>query len=358
MIAPCEQQHCLAVVDAGSTGSRVHIYAYELDEKNTPAAIKELWSNKITPGFSTLQPKQRVIDGYLRSLFARAPVDHIPVYFYATAGMRLLSQAKQHALYEALEQWFLGQPQWILKADKTITGNEEGLYSWLSVNDYLGAFGAKPKPVVGVMDMGGASVQISFPVHDTAGINPRDLQSVDIGEQHITLFVHSFLGLGQTILFEQFLDSPVCFAEGYQLPSGADGKGDGYACQAKVSKLITEVHLVNQIVPPILKKNSVRDWYTIGGLSYLLTKNTSVFPFNQEPFTMNTMLQQADNYYCRPSWEHLQIDNPENELLYENCLSPAYYYALIVNGYGISPQQPINYLSSSGDWTLGVVLHH
>ena len=162
----CVQHHCLAVVDAGSTGSRLHIYAYDLDKHNTPINIKQKWLKKFSPGFATLE-NQTSMDAYLDSLFADAPITYLPIYFYATAGMRLLSQPKQQKLYAQLTHWFNQQSQWTLVKAKTITGNEEALFGWLSINSQLGTLIDKTKTPVGVMDMGGASVQIIFPVKKT-----------------------------------------------------------------------------------------------------------------------------------------------------------------------------------------------
>ena len=67
----------VGVVDVGSTGSRLHVYAYDCDHKIEGA--NEVWFNKITPGYASLESKQSVIDAYLKNLFDGAP-EHIPVY--------------------------------------------------------------------------------------------------------------------------------------------------------------------------------------------------------------------------------------------------------------------------------------
>lgn len=92
---PCEKHSCIAVIDAGSTGSRLHIYSYDTDDTNTPIHIEEIWNKKIKPGFASIQPNSVTIDAYLTMLLADAPIHNIPVYFYATAGMRLLPQSQQ-----------------------------------------------------------------------------------------------------------------------------------------------------------------------------------------------------------------------------------------------------------------------
>ena len=207
------------------------------------------------------------------------------------------------------------------------------------------------------MDMGGASVQVTFPVEHTEQLDPNDIVSVDISGRHLLLFVHSFLGLGQTVLSQQFLDIKSCFAVGYQLPSGLIGNGDASACQHEVSKLINNVHEVNHRIQPAIAKNmATNTWYAIGGVASIA--GDMPFSFNNKQFTNQGLLDQADNKICHQSWQSLDAQYPNHDYLYGYCLFPAYFYALMVDGYGISPEQPINYIPSGqgADWSLGVVL--
>jgi len=353
----CQQHHCLAVVDAGSTGTRLYLYSYDLDDSNNPIKINEISSKKITPGFASLEQNQETINAYLTILFAHTQAENIPVYFYATAGMRLLSHPRQQKYYQALQKWFAGQSQWQLADAKTITGSEEGLYGWLAVNYQLGTLSAADKNFVGVMDMGGASVQMVFPVQNADGIDRNDLMEVDIYGQHLQLFVHSFLGLGQTVLSHQFLDSANCFAIDYQLPNGISAQGDALSCQRDISKLINMVHGAGRIVKPAVAANPVNSWYVMGGLTTLLEDNT--FHFENQQFTSQSLLEQADKQICHKQWQELHAQYPDNDFVYGYCLYSAYYYALMVNGYGLQPQLPVKYLPSATNtnWSLGVVLH-
>lgn len=350
----CQQQYCVAVVDAGSTGSRLHIYAYDLDNNNNPVQIHEQWSKKIKPGFATLDPTQKVVNAYLNTLFDKPPVQNIPVYFYATAGMRLLSDTKQRAYYQALQQWFSKQSQWQLIDSKTITGGEEGVFGWLAVNYQLGALSSNA-PLVNVMDMGGASVQVTLPVQDVENIDSHDLFEVDLYGRHLILFAHSFLGLGQTVLSQQFLDAETCFSEGYPLPSGLLGKGDAQLCQQSISKFI-KTHGVDRIVKPAAAKNTNKAWYVMGGLAALLETKPILF---EKKFTNQGLLEKADTEACHRQWQDLNDENPNNEYLYGTCLFSSYYYALMVDGYGLQPEEFVNYIPSKQglDWSLGVVLH-
>lgn len=355
--AVCEQKHCVAVVDAGSTGSRVHIYAYDLDSNNAPIGINELWSKKIKPGLATLEPTPEVINGYLGSLFSNTPEKNIPVYFYATAGMRLLPQPKQQLYYQGVEAWFATQSEWQLAASKTITGKDEGIFGWLAINYQSGALNDPNSTLAGTMDMGGASVQVAFPVKNKAQIDPNDVISIDIAGRHIDLFVHSFLGLGQTLLSQQFLDNEHCYANDYLLPSGLKAKGDAQLCRQDINTLINSVHQVNRVVPPALESNTPDTWYAIGALASIA--DDKLFVFENKQLTVANLIEQADNNVCHQSWDALFSQHSNNDYLPGYCLAPSYFYSLIVDGYGIQPQQTINYLPSGpgSDWTMGVVLH-
>lgn len=351
----CQQQRCLAVVDAGSTGSRLHIYSYDLDSSNNPVAIHEQWSKKIKPGLATTAPSLSAVNSYLNNLFNGAPKLTIPVYFYATAGMRLVPETKQQLYFQALQQWFESQTQWQLVEAKTITGSEEGILGWLAVNYNLGNF-SFDNSLVNVMDVGGASVQVTLPVQDGEKIEKRDLFEVDIYGRHYLLFAHSFLGLGQNVFLQQFLNVNHCFSTGYPLPNGQLGQGDASACQQDISLVMDQMHEVNQIVKPAIANNANHPWYTIGGVASLLESNP--ISFQNKQFTNQGLLEKADIEACKRQWQDLDAENPNNEYLYGTCLFASYYYALMVDGYGLQPEEIVNYLPSNQglDWSLGVVL--
>jgi hypothetical protein len=351
--ANCQEHQCMAIVDAGSTGSRFHIYAYDLDSTQTPIHITEIWSKKIKPGFASLELNQTTINNYLATLFSGSPESNLPVYFYATAGMRLLPQPKQQQYYTFIQQWFAEQSAWKLRKAKTITGKEEGLYGWLAVNYQLGSLTKKDQELVGVMDMGGASVQIIFPVQRVSAVNSNDVQQFDLYGRHLNLFIHSFLGLGQSEVTHQFLDEASCFVENYELPTGEPASGDAYSCENDISSLMNAVHKVNRTVQPALGESQVNNWFVLGGMAELA--KSKPFQFNGE-FSIQSLLEQANSQVCHQQWSNLNSLYPDNEYLFGYCLFPAYYYALIVDGYGLQPQQPIQFMTENSDWTLGAVL--
>ncbi|RMX19251.1 multidrug DMT transporter permease [Legionella jordanis] len=351
----CEQQRCVAVVDAGSTGSRLHIYSYDLDSTQTPVNVTEVWNKKIKPGLATIEPNAATIDAYLTALFSGVPESKLPVYFYATAGMRLLPQPKQQQFYTLMQQWFANQSNWTLQQAKTITGSEEGLFGWLAVNYQLGALNSKDKELAGVMDMGGASVQIIFPVQNADNVNPQDLKQFSLYGRQFNLFIHSFLGLGQTEVTHQFLDESTCFSDNYELPTGFTAAGDAYNCESSIAPLMN-VHKVKRTVAPAMEGSQINNWFVLGGMAELA--KSKPFEFNGQ-FSNQDLLEQANSQVCHQSWDSLKNQYPENEYLYGYCLFSAYYYALMVEGYGLEPQQTVSLLPNNqgSDWTIGVVLN-
>lgn len=207
------------------------------------------------------------------------------------------------------------------------------------------------------MDMGGASVQVTFPVQNADQIDEHDLVTINAYGKKWSLFVHSFLGLGQETFSHQFLETESCFAVGYRLPSGKLGNGDALICRDTVSKLIINVHEVNRIVQPAIANNPIKTWYAMGGVASMAAEKP--FSFDNKQFTNQGLLQQANSEVCHQQWQNLDAQYPDNGYLYGFCLFPSYYYALMVEGYGIQPEEPINYVSSGqgADWSLGVVLH-
>lgn len=355
----CEPNRCIAVVDAGSTGSRIHLFATSPGHDKA-IQIQEIWVNRIKPGIASLDANTETMKQYVHALMQAAPKQTapVPVYFYATAGMRMLSYPKQQQVYQLLKNSFQSVSGYHLVEARTITGKEEGLFGWLAANYELGALNDTPNhDLVGVMDMGGASVQVSFPIQNTDGINAQDLVQVKVGGKNIQLFVHSFLGLGQVEVAKQFLDEPSCFMRRYPLPDGLEGDGDAVRCEGEVSSLMNAVHHVAPTLASALSSARVQEWYTIGALAELAKSQPYKIDENAA-FTLRALQEIAQDSVCSQDWDDMQQRYLSNDYLYGYCLFPSYYYALVVDGYGISPDERLHYFANnqSSDWTLGVVM--
>lgn len=346
----CQQSFCLAVVDAGSTGSRIHLFAYDKDDNQNPIQIHEIATKKIKPGLATLDSQSEIIDKYLQELMIALPSNTLPVYFYATAGMRLLPQSKQAEIYRLIQSWFNAHKDWKLEESRTLSGGEEAAFAWLAVNNQRNA------DPVGVVDVGGASTQIAFPVTDMSGMQQEDVKTVRYHGQRISLFVKSFLGLGQTEVLKKTTHFTSCFPDNYPLSPGESGHGDALRCEEDLHALIAAFN-VDKLIKPVLEANRVKDWYAVGAPAMTIQSQTFASAFPGGHFHLSELRDYSDIEFCHNNWQNVQQAFPEDEYVSGDCLFPAYYHALFVNGYGMESDENIQTLGAGSmeDWSLGVI---
>lgn len=349
----CQKKQCIAVVDAGSSGTRLHVYAYKVNERKGSVQISALFEQKINPGISSLENQQALVDQYLDALFTEKTDESIPVFFYATAGMRMVKPQAQEALYDKISSWFARQSDWRLLDIRTIKGQEEGVFDWLAVH-YDRRLLGKYYYLAGVMDMGGASVQVVFPLKQQPDSNDPNVVSLHFKKHTYYLYSKSFLGLGLNEIVRQYMDKPDCYPQAYPLPDEGLGDGNSMNCRAKVGSLINGVHQVRDQLGTIITDNKVKSWYALGVLSYLAAD--PLFQFKNKTFNMQKLNHLATNKVCQKSWDELQMQYPDNPNIDLYCFEAAYYSSLLLDGYGMKPNQPITYNLS--DWTKGVVVKY
>jgi hypothetical protein len=195
----------LAVVDAGSSGSRVHFYRVvpddafidiqELLQLHPPGldALSSFEGHAEQAGPQGIQPLLAVLDTYLAS--NHIPKSQVPVDVLATAGMRLLAQTnptEADAIYRSVHDTIAGEGYRVGEI-RTISGTDEGLYSWADVN-YLYRNFHLNKPTKGIIEVGGASAQVAYVTSDVD--HPNVVVKTINGVGYPILSV-SYLGLGQ-----------------------------------------------------------------------------------------------------------------------------------------------------------------
>ena len=353
--AVCVSAHCIVVVDAGSTGSRAHLFAYNLDDQHLPTDIQTVWSKRITPGLATVASNQTAMDNYLNALFSGMPDSNVPVYFYATAGMRLLPDNQQDRLYHLLHTWFRQHARPLLAA-KTISGQEEGVLAWLAVAWQSGRIADNAWSDLGVIDTGGASVQMVFPLQVTDHKPNPHVVSFTLNGQPVSLFAYSGLGVGKTIITAQFLTDESCFPNHYLAVESRDN-GDVYRCSEHMTQWLNTQDLLDATVTSHLVQASAIHWNVLGGLAYLV--NSPALQFSPTEVTLEALSAQAQTRICSVEWAQL-FTTYVNEALAFDCLNAAYYHALLTAGYGLSEHTALDVtLGQTGlGWALGVVLLH
>uniref|UniRef100_A0A8C1FVV9 nucleoside diphosphate phosphatase n=1 Tax=Cyprinus carpio TaxID=7962 RepID=A0A8C1FVV9_CYPCA len=156
--------------DAGSTGTRIHIYKFiQKDPVELPVLDNEMY-HAVKPGLSAYADMPEEGGETIRQLLKVAkktiPKEQwiqTPVVLKATAGLRLLPQEKAKALLNEVKEIFDDSPFFVPNNSVTImNGTNEGLLAWVTVNFLTGHLYAKTRKTVGILDLGGGSTQITF----------------------------------------------------------------------------------------------------------------------------------------------------------------------------------------------------
>ncbi|XP_030058794.1 ectonucleoside triphosphate diphosphohydrolase 7 [Microcaecilia unicolor] len=439
------------VIDCGSSGSRVFVYFWPphngnphdlLDIKQMRDESSQPVVKKIKPGISVMASTPKKANDYMFPLlsFAAAHVPaykhkETPLYILCTAGMRVLPERQQAAIIEDLVKnvplkfGFLFSESHV----EVISGKQEGVYAWISINFVLGRFdhieddedavvavtvGNQEEPIirkrtVGIIDMGGGSLQIAYEVPSSVTVpSPEeeeaakamlaefnlgcDLQHTD----HVyRVYVTTFLGFGgnfarqryEDMIFNKTLASNRFLAQqtGMNpespyldpcLPLGLTdtvqrssqtlhlrGKGEWDACR--------------QLLEPLLLKSNDSHAYLNGVYqSPIDFTNSEFYGFSEFFYCTEDVLRMGGEYnsykfakaaqdYCSMTWSALTqrfnsglfSSHADQHRLKYQCFKSAWMYQILHDGFRF----PYNYpnlrtaqlvYDREVQWTLGAIL--
>ena len=232
------------MIDAGSTGSRLHLYEFEprvlhdshevqqavSGRKLTFPGTESRWTDVLRPGLATFaslpdEELTEAIANYLSPLIEFAETilrgkqdsfGTFPIYLRATAGMRTLNKKDRSRVLGTVRSLFSNNTFCPFYFEdefaRILSGEEEAIFGWTGINFAMGNLleeteGAgtvsNPKMSYGALDMGGASTQISFyePNEDIMS----NLFKLQIGQgKHWNLYAHSYLYYGMNEATNRF----------------------------------------------------------------------------------------------------------------------------------------------------------
>ena len=275
--------HVTAVIDAGSSGTRLFLYRVEpgpfarvekLLEKEFPTmasgAKEDGINNFVRPDDpaeqATVVPE--IIDPLLehaRDFLAGLGIapSQVEVNLLATAGMRyaegLHGRGAVDRLYDTIRGG-IGRHGFATGEVRTTCGSEEeGIWTWINLNDVLvRAFDEGHEPV-GIVEVGGSSLQLTFPTDEDPDRVPH-VHRVELGGSRFAISCRSFLGLGQDDARKEMRrrlgpeGSAVCFPGGFPADAdhgdvidgvgayrlGVDGRYDFEACSSSYGRIVEE----------------------------------------------------------------------------------------------------------------------
>jgi guanosine-diphosphatase len=142
---------------------------------------------QVKPGLSSYPDNPAAAASSLNPLIERALAEipkqlHscTPIALKATAGLRLLGDAKSTLILDAVRLLLVktGFPVADLKGSDGVAvmeGRDEGVFAWITVNYLTQRIGGERMSTSAIMDLGGGSTQIVFEPVDGAAV-PNDPQ--------------------------------------------------------------------------------------------------------------------------------------------------------------------------------------
>ena len=375
------------MMDAGSSGTRLNTYrSVDEDGSLDPSEVTQVQAepHKEEPGLASFADHPEDIEAYLQPLLDAAqkaiPADQhhtTPIFLFATAGMRLLSEADQKIVLDEVDKLFSDKVKCPFKFKPTnarvITGQWEGIYAWITVNFLEGTFSRKKQITsYGILDLGGASHQNAF--KDKTG-RPEHVD-IEANGKIYTVFSRTYLGYGQDQARETFQKALVklsscsdskecsiknpCQFDGYEEVVDIDGVEYNFVGETDIQKcrsIIKETLFCGEAPGncPFHDQPRLRGRFVgISAIYYvlddigLLERNNVVTPRS---------VGSAADSFCHLSYEEVS----EDPYAHDNCFAANYIFELLTNGYRLSQRKRIRAeISKDGfdfSWTLGSLLY-
>ncbi|XP_030149249.1 ectonucleoside triphosphate diphosphohydrolase 8 [Lynx canadensis] len=402
------------VFDAGSSHTSLFVYRWPADKENDTGVVSQaLVCQAKGPGISSYASNParagESLQGCLEEALALIPEAQqrkTPLFLGATAGMRLLSRknsSQARDIFEAVTQ-VLGKSPLDFWGAELLAGQDEGALGWITINYVLGMLvkysfsGEWIQPLegtlVGALDMGGASTQITFvpggPILDKSTQTTFRLY----GSEH-SVYTHSYLCFGRDQMLSRLLAQLVqsssgplvrhpCYHSGYWAtlspaalyespcvhtaappePAGnltVEGTGNPGACISAIRGLFNfsscrgRGHCAfNGVYQPPVR-----------GQFYAFSNFYYTFRFlnltSKQPLaTVNATIWE----FCQRSWKQVEASSPgQDRWLRDYCTSGLYILTLLLEGYGFNEETwpGIEFRKQAGGtemgWTLGYMLN-
>ncbi|KAI4348429.1 hypothetical protein L6164_009154 [Bauhinia variegata] len=368
------------IFDAGSSGSRVHVFHFDqnLDLVHIGKDL-ELFV-QIKPGLSAYaQNPQQAADSLIplldkaESVVPRELHPKTPVRVGATAGLRALEGDASDRILQAVRDML--KERSTLKAETdavtVLDGTQEGAYQWVTINYLLGNVGKEYSDTVGVVDLGGGSVQMAYAVSEKDAANaPKVSEGEDpyIKEMFLKgrkyyLYVHSYLHYGLLAARAEILkvtgdsDNP-CILAGYDGSykyGGVDYRAYSSGSSLNDCKSVAQKALkINESTCTHMKCTFGDIWNGGGGDGQKhLFVASFFFDRAAEAGFVDPKLPVAEvrpvdfedkaKLACKTKLEDAKSTFPrvDDSNLPYICMDLVYQYTLLVDGFGLSPQQNI-----------------
>ena len=388
------------LIDSGSTGSRIHVYGWpKLDNESLPI-LTEIRKSPPIPPLAKLEKDNDIISN-INSLLnnCKAMINEdskneinfarVPFILKATAGMRSIPIEKQEKIIKVVRDT-IKNSSFLFPEDQNaevITGQDEGLYGWITTN-YLSNIlseNEKEKKIVkepyGVMDLGGSSMEFAFKTEENDikinqfKINLKSLKynvySVvfdHYGQNDMFSNIYNYL-INKTANSEKKIEHP-CLLKNYSenyiynnIEYNFYGTGNFNECHSLVKENINKSECqyehcsINGEYQPKLVNS--QNFYAISGFAYA----AAFFGLDGKNYYSANDILNSTKKYCDLNFDEAKKKYKEDEFyLKKYCFTGNYIYNILVEGFGFDKDwkniiftNKINE-KNSASWAIGAMV--
>lgn len=379
------------ILDAGSSSTKIRIYSWA-DTIDTVPKFEETFYRKVSPGISAFNDDFSEIAKYIHTILdilkgelPETTWSHTPLYFMATAGLRLLDEETTGSIMKAVKQVFMDPKENPFEFDEEnahiLAGEEEALFAWLTVN-YLNGFFANKRASsesLGLVEVGGGSVQIAFIPEDPiyAGKMPATIAGREYG-----IYCHSYLSYGSTLMADRITEYLIeenkhanvivnpCMLIGDSRNGtlgdktvGMIGGGNASLCESVLLHYLYPAEddmcspkpcAIGQVYQPSVKD---RQFFTFG-LVYFLAKDLGII---SEPGPLDLKrLQTTARAFCGQSFDNAVKNLGMSEKFASRNCQDGLYIPLLFSALGLDLESVVAAKDMNGAsvaWSLGGMLY-
>ncbi|KAL3060562.1 hypothetical protein OYC64_015003 [Pagothenia borchgrevinki] len=404
------------VIDSGSSRSNIYLYKWPGEKENETGVVTEQMNCKVAgDGISEMKVDKEkdaksmaAFKVCIKNITEAIPAEKrktTTLFLGATAGMRLLQQESKQMSSEIMEDLreYLSSLPFVFQNASIISGQEEGLYGWITVNYLMGNLLEKNtwnkyvrpqgEKTVGSMDLGGASTQIAFAVQ--SNLSGPDYLPVKLYGYPYNVYTHSFLCYGKNEAGKMVLDKVVressnlkyipnpCYPKGYNVTLSASsiydtqctkipndykpdqqlffvGTGNSDMCLSMVKRIFdfqtcssTQCSFNGVEQPPVTGEFMAYAGFFYTSKAIGLEGKSDLDQFNA-----------SCTQFCEEKWTVLKEEKTgiSERYLRTYCFSSHYVFTLLADGYKFDKEtwKNINFQKEVKDtnigWSLGYML--
>ncbi|KAK4607152.1 hypothetical protein RGQ29_001108 [Quercus rubra] len=328
------------VINAGSAGSRVRVFEFLGDDEARIPLMDGSGSSsmKVRPGLALDPDSIAHLIAFAKRRVPKKERRNTKIQLMVGAHLNNLGPESRDKVLESCKRLlrssgFLFKDQWA----RVIPGEEEGFYAWVAANYALGALGSEPQETTGIVEFGGASLQVTFATKETEQLQSSRI--VKLSGVIYYLYTQSFPKFGQDAAWESLHEAHNS-RELVSLSSSTDGI-IGNPCIPRGYNL-----------PPNASYAKIPTSHPAGNFSACRKEALALIK-----------RKKAGQHYCEDDWSKLRIQhqNIDDLDLSRYCFSSAYMMALLHDSLGIPMNEKrVGFANHTGsiplDWTFGAFI--